>query len=48
MRALFTSQDLEKGKDYEFCGDKAHHLLNVVRVKPNDEILLFKQLWKII
>ncbi|MFL5786165.1 MAG: RsmE family RNA methyltransferase, partial [Bacteriovoracaceae bacterium] len=39
MRAAFL-ENLESHESYELSGDIAHHLINVVRIEKNEEILL--------
>jgi 16S rRNA (uracil1498-N3)-methyltransferase len=39
MRAVFCETIPSNGA-YEVSGDRAHHLINVIRVKPQEEILL--------
>jgi 16S rRNA (uracil1498-N3)-methyltransferase len=43
MQRLYITQNLEKGKPITIKDNDFHYLKNVMRIKPNDNILLYNQ-----
>ena len=40
MRAVYLNSPFQAGVNIELAGKEAHHLLNVIRVKTGDKIML--------
>ena len=38
----FLVPDLAAGPEAIICGDEAHHLLHVLRLRPGDEVVVFE------